>query len=112
MTPSPRRPLAAGLRIALPLLAVVLALPAQTARKRHRASPVQEPPPALARPPPPVRVTLLAFGNPPAFWDVLIPVTQEAARQLDLDLEVLNAKGDHLKMGGERAGRGKAAIEA
>jgi ABC-type sugar transport system substrate-binding protein len=43
-------------------------------------------------------VTLLAFGNPPAFWDVLIPVTQEAARQLDIDLEVLNAKGDHLAM--------------
>jgi ABC-type sugar transport system substrate-binding protein len=54
----------------------------------------EEPGPAAPR----LRVTLLAFGSPAAFWDVYIPVAREAARQLDIDLEVLDAKGDHLKL--------------
>jgi ABC-type sugar transport system substrate-binding protein len=58
--------------------------------------------PVLAQEPAPVaqpmRVTLLAFGSPAAFWEVYIPVAREAARQLDIDLEVLDAKGDHLKL--------------
>ncbi len=61
-------------------------------------APASPPPPTPPAPPARLRVTLLAFGNPPAFWGVLIPVAREAAKQLDIDLEVLDAKGDHLKM--------------
>jgi hypothetical protein len=98
MTPSPRRPATTALRLALPLLSALLTLSAQAARTKAVAPAAPAPSPAPAPQAPRLRVTLLAFGNPPAFWDVLIPVTQEAARQLDIDLEVLNAKGDHLAM--------------
>ena len=81
-----------GQRLLVLVLALVLVLP----QAALAAGPgLTETPLA---PPRRLQVTLLAFGNPPAFWDVLIPVAQEAASQLDIALEVLNAKGDHLKM--------------
>jgi ABC-type sugar transport system substrate-binding protein len=43
-------------------------------------------------------VTFISIGEPAPFWDVFSAATTAAAEDLDVDLEILNAHGDHLRM--------------
>ena len=43
-------------------------------------------------------VTFINIGEPAAFWNVFADVSRAAAQKLDIDLEVLDARGDHLRM--------------
>lgn len=44
------------------------------------------------------RVVFINIGEPAPFWDVYTAVIAAAANDLDIDLEILNARGDHLRM--------------
>ena len=44
------------------------------------------------------RATFINIGEPASFWDVYAAVIAAAADDLDIDLEILNARGDHLRM--------------
>ncbi|HEX2572529.1 MAG TPA: ABC transporter substrate-binding protein [Polyangia bacterium] len=44
------------------------------------------------------RVAFINIGEPAPFWDVYTAVIAAAANDLDIDLEILNARGDHLRM--------------
>lgn len=44
------------------------------------------------------RVTFINIGSPAPFWDVFAAILKAAADDLDIELEVLNAHGDHLRM--------------
>jgi ABC-type sugar transport system substrate-binding protein len=44
------------------------------------------------------RVAFISIGEPAPFWDVFSTAIAAAAEDLDVDLEILNAHGDHLRM--------------
>lgn len=50
--------------------------------------------PAAAR----INVAFIDIGEPARFWNVVVAAAQAAAKSLDIELEILNAHGDHLKM--------------
>jgi ABC-type sugar transport system substrate-binding protein len=43
-------------------------------------------------------VTFINIGQPAAYWDVFTAAARASAAQLEIDLEVLDAHGDHLRM--------------
>jgi ABC-type sugar transport system substrate-binding protein len=43
-------------------------------------------------------VVFFSIGEPAPFWNVFTAVARAAAKDLDIELEVLDAHGDHLKM--------------
>ena len=43
-------------------------------------------------------VTFINIGEPAPFWDMVVIGMEAAAEDLNIDLEVLNARGDHLLM--------------
>jgi ABC-type sugar transport system substrate-binding protein len=45
-----------------------------------------------------LHVTFISIGQPAPFWDVFTAVSRTTASQLDIELEVLDAHGDHLRM--------------
>ncbi|GIW73188.1 MAG: sugar ABC transporter substrate-binding protein [Planctomycetota bacterium] len=46
----------------------------------------------------PIPVVFFNIGEPAPFWDVVEAFMRAAARDLAIELEVLNARGDHLRM--------------
>lgn len=45
-----------------------------------------------------LQVTFFSIGEPAPFWDVFSAAALAAAADLEIDLEILNARGDHLRM--------------
>ena len=78
----------------LATMALLFCAPALAASAPVTPAPPSPPPPAAAR----FQAVFFNIGEPAPFWDVFSKVALAAAARLDIDLEVLNAGGDHLRM--------------